>query len=37
MDRYIQKGLEHLSVTQEGRQWTANLYAHVFAAERERP
>ena len=34
--RYIKDGLEHLSVTQEGRQWTANLYAHVFATEHER-
>jgi hypothetical protein len=34
--RYIHDGLEHLSVTQEGRQWTANLYAHVFATEHER-
>lgn len=30
---YIGDGLEWLSVTQEGRQWRANLYAHVFAVE----
>lgn len=34
--RYIHEGLEHLSVTLEGRQWTANLHAHVFATEHER-
>jgi hypothetical protein len=33
--RYIVTALRHLSVTQEGRQWTANLYAQVFAAEHE--
>ncbi len=32
---YIEDGLRYLSVTQEGRQWTANLYAHVFATEHE--
>ena len=30
---YIQEGLRHLSVTQEGKQWTANLYANIFAVE----
>jgi hypothetical protein len=30
---YIQDALEHLAVTREGRQWTANLFAHVFATE----
>jgi hypothetical protein len=30
---YIQDALEYLKVTQEGKQWIANLYAHVFAAE----
>jgi len=30
---YIPDGLRYLRVTQEGRQWIANLYAHVFAAE----
>jgi hypothetical protein len=33
VNRYIQNGLRYLQVTQEGRQWTANLYAHVFASE----
>ena len=31
--RYIQDGLRYLSITQEGRQWIANLYAQVFAVE----
>jgi hypothetical protein len=31
--RYIQDGLRHLRVTQEGKQWIANLYAHVFTVE----
>jgi hypothetical protein len=30
---YIQDGLCHLRMTQEGKQWIANLYAHVFAVE----
>lgn len=30
---YILDALEYLRVTQEGKQWIANLYAHVFAAE----
>jgi hypothetical protein len=33
VNRYIQDGLRHLRVTQEGKQWIANLYAHVFAVE----
>jgi hypothetical protein len=33
VNRYIQEGLRHLRVTQEGKQWIANLYAHVFAVE----
>jgi hypothetical protein len=32
---YSSDGLRHLSATQDGRQWTANLYAQVFAAEHE--
>jgi len=32
---YIQEGLEHLQVTQHGRQWEASLYAHVFTTEHE--
>ena len=30
---YIVDGLHYLRVTQEGKQWIANLYAHVFAEE----
>jgi hypothetical protein len=30
---YIQPALRYLRVTQEGKQWIANLYAHVFYAE----
>ena len=30
---YIQEGLKFLRVTQEGKQWIANLYANVFGAE----
>jgi hypothetical protein len=33
---YIEDGLGHLKVTQEGRQWIANLHAHVFSTEHER-
>lgn len=33
--RYIGPALTHLQVTQQGRQWTANLYAQVFATEHE--
>jgi hypothetical protein len=34
---YIQDALRHLRVTQEGKQWIANLYAHVFAVEHREP
>jgi hypothetical protein len=37
VSRYIQDGLCHLRMTQEGKQWIANLYAHVFAVEHEQP
>jgi hypothetical protein len=30
---FIVDGLRYLRVTQEGKQWIANLYAHVFAEE----
>ena len=30
---YIGHGLRHLSVTQEGKLWISNLYAHVFSQE----
>ena len=33
VEPYIGDGLRYLALTQEGRQWTANLYAHVFAIE----
>ena len=32
---FVGDALRHLSLTQEGRQWTANLFAPVFAAEHE--
>jgi hypothetical protein len=32
---YIQEALQYLRVTQEGKQWIANLYANVFGAEHE--
>ena len=34
---YIQDGLRHLRVTQTGKQWIANLHAHVFAVEHDEP
>lgn len=33
VSRYIQDALRYLSVTQEGKQWIANLHSHVFAME----
>jgi hypothetical protein len=35
VNRYIQEGLHYLRVTQEGKQWIANLYSHVFASEHQ--
>ncbi len=35
VNSYIQDGLRYLRVTQEGKQWIANLYAHVFSSEHE--
>jgi hypothetical protein len=35
VNRYIQDGLRHLRITQEGQQWIANLYAHVFVVEHQ--
>lgn len=32
---YIGDALDYLRLTQEGKQWIANLYAHVFAMEHE--
>lgn len=34
---YIQDGLRYLRVTESGKQWIANLYAHVFAMEHHEP
>jgi hypothetical protein len=34
---YIQDGLRHLRATQTGKQWIANLHAHVFAVEHDEP
>lgn len=33
VNRVIAPGLEYLKVTQEGRQWIASLYSHLFAVE----
>ncbi len=33
VSRYIQDGLHYLRLTQEGKQWIANLYAHIFSSE----
>ena len=30
---YIQPAVRYLRVTQDGKQWIANLYSHVFTAE----
>ncbi len=32
---YVRDALRHLNITHEGRQWTVNLFAQVFAAEHE--
>lgn len=34
---YIDDGLRYLGMTQDGKQWIANLYAHVFAEEHDLP
>jgi len=34
---YIQDGLRYLRGTETGKQWIANLYAHVFAMEHDEP
>ena len=36
VEPYIGDGLRYLALTQEGRQWTANLYAQVFTVEHRR-
>lgn len=33
--RYIQDGLRYLNITQEGKEWIAHLYSHVFAVEHQ--
>jgi hypothetical protein len=33
VDRHIARGLDYLKVTQDGRQWAASLYSHLFAVE----
>ena len=37
VSKYIQPALGYLRLTHEGKQWLANLYAHVFAAEHGEP
>lgn len=32
---YVESAFEHLRVTRAGRQWIANLHAHVFASEHQ--
>ncbi len=34
---YIGSGLGYLRMTQNGKQWVANLYAHIFAEEHDLP
>src|SRR5919205_985996 len=34
---YIQEALQFLRATQEGKQWVANLYSHVFTEEHQVP
>lgn len=34
---YIGSGLRYLRMTQNGKQWVANLYAHIFAEEHDLP
>jgi hypothetical protein len=36
VEPYIGDALQHLARTVDGKQWIANLYAHVFAEEHER-
>jgi hypothetical protein len=37
VSRYIQEGLRFLRVTQDGKQWIANLHSHVFSEEHHVP
>ena len=34
---YIEPAIRYLELTTEGKQWIANLYAHVFAVEHKEP
>ena len=36
VERYIGDALRYLEMTMEGKQWTANLYSHIFAIEHNR-
>jgi hypothetical protein len=36
VEPYIRQALQHLARTVEGKQWIANLYAHVFVEEHVR-
>jgi len=36
VEPYIRPALQHLQRTVEGKQWIANLYAHVFVEEHVR-
>ena len=36
VEPHLGEALQHLSRTVEGKQWIANLYAHVFAEEHRR-
>ncbi len=37
VEPYIRDALGYLQLTQEGKQWIANLYSHVFAVEHDKP
>ncbi|MCG8357525.1 MAG: hypothetical protein MI920_18335 [Kiloniellales bacterium] len=37
VEPYVRDAIRFLERTQEGRQWVANLYSHVFAIEHRRP
>jgi hypothetical protein len=36
VERYLGDALRYLEMTMEGKQWTANLYSHIFAIEHNR-
>lgn len=35
ISRYVEDGIQYLRVTQEGKQWVANLYGNIFSVEHE--